>query len=311
MTLKSLGRRHLAVGNGHAIYVRCYGRLTAPPVLYLHGGPGAGIQAADLALIAQLDACVYLVDQRGCGRSRPLGGLAHNHLHGLLGDIEQLRTTLGIEQWCVFGGSFGATLALCYASLYPQRVSGCVVWGLFIPTPGCQWLYGPQGAAHLFPAQYQQFNPAGLELDCLLADFATGLAGQEWPRLAQRWLDWEMQLAMPCALVTEPPLSMEQLALAKIQVHFAANGYFNSMLMLDNLLRFWPTNLCMIQGELDYVCPPATVKAWLAQRGEPRPRELIVVNGSYHAINSPPMLEVISTAMTQALSRLSSSPFAP
>src|SRR5690606_27778284 len=102
------------------------------PALFLHGGPGAGAGAVHRRFFDPAHWRIVIFDQRGAGRSRPLGELAANTTPDLIADIEELRRHLGVPRWMLFGGSWGSTLALAYAQAHPERVVGCVLRGVFL-----------------------------------------------------------------------------------------------------------------------------------------------------------------------------------
>src|SRR5215468_9905659 len=124
----------LAVSDGHEIYVESVGRADGIPAVYLHGGPGSGCQPDHRRLFDPERFHAVLFDQRGCGRSRPKGGRENNTLPHLIADMEQIRQHFGFERWMVVGGSWGATLALAYAQVHPDRVSGIVLRATFLGT---------------------------------------------------------------------------------------------------------------------------------------------------------------------------------
>jgi proline iminopeptidase len=131
-----LSTQHMAVGDGHEIYVETVGRTDGIPAVYLHGGPGSGCQPDHRRLFDPQRFHAVLFDQRGAGRSRPKGSREANTLSHLIADMESIRESLGFERWLVVGGSWGATLALAYAQAYPQRVSGIVLRATFLGTRG-------------------------------------------------------------------------------------------------------------------------------------------------------------------------------
>ncbi|WP_347555341.1 alpha/beta fold hydrolase [Robbsia sp. KACC 23696] len=122
----------LDVGDGHALYWRAHGRPDAPVVLIVHGGPGGASNPSWAQFFDPEKWRVVLFDQRGCGRSTPFGKTEHNGLNDLVGDIEVLRTALGVEKWALFGGSWGTTLALAYGIAYPARCTGFLLRGIFL-----------------------------------------------------------------------------------------------------------------------------------------------------------------------------------
>ncbi|QID18414.1 alpha/beta fold hydrolase [Nitrogeniibacter mangrovi] len=125
----------LDVGDGHALYVERSGNPEGLPVVCLHGGPASGLSVAHRRFFDPARYHIIQFDQRGCGRSRPRGSLEHNTTDHLIADIERLRAHLGLGQWLVMGGSWGATLALAYASTYPRHCTGLMLRGLFMGAP--------------------------------------------------------------------------------------------------------------------------------------------------------------------------------
>src|ERR1700744_2095358 len=129
-----LTSEHLAVGDGHEIYVESVGHLGGIPAVYLHGGPGSGCQPDPRRLFDPERFHAVLFDQRGAGRSSPKRSRENNTLPHLIADMEMIREKFGFERWMVAGGSWGATLALAYAQAHPERVSGIVLRATFLGT---------------------------------------------------------------------------------------------------------------------------------------------------------------------------------
>ena len=221
----------LDVGDGHQVYWEACGDPAGAPALFLHGGPGAGCTESDRRWFDPAHYRIVLMDQRGAGRSRPHRELQANSLQHLIGDIEALRLHLDIERWLIFGGSWGATLALAYAQGQPQRVSALVLRGVFLATAAeREWLYAPAGIARLRPAQWQRLiaklplaqsphpnpdpnlilNPdpkQNLNSDLIDAFFRQLHCGQRTTELetARAWLQWEQDLMEPKA--SEPQIA--------------------------------------------------------------------------------------------------------
>ena len=124
--------RRIAVGDGHYLYVEEIGPADGLPVLFLHGGPGSGCTPGQRRLFDPQRFRTILVDQRGAGRSLPLGDLHDNTTADLIADLDLLREALGIPAWIVFGGSWGSLLALAYAQIYPENILGLVLRGIFL-----------------------------------------------------------------------------------------------------------------------------------------------------------------------------------
>ncbi len=150
------GSGYLARGSGHSMYWEQAGNPRGLPALFLHGGPGAGAGSVHRRFFDPRLWRVVLFDQRGAGRSRPLGGLEDNTTAHLVEDIEALRCHLGIERWLLFGGSWGSTLAISYAQAHPDRVAACVLRGIFLGRDSeVDWFL--HGVRAVFPDAHDQF----------------------------------------------------------------------------------------------------------------------------------------------------------
>ncbi|QYJ79101.1 alpha/beta fold hydrolase [Shewanella acanthi] len=292
-------RDWFSVGNGQQLHLAQFGNPKGIPLLYLHGGPGAGVDVSELTLFAPEQFWILLLDQRGAGQSQPSAELEHNHLNGLICDIETIRQQLGIERWCLVGGSFGATLALVYSGLFPERVIAQVLWALFIPSQnGIEWLYGKTGAAKLFPHNYSEFTGGALSLELLFEDYRARLNSPE-PRIcydaARRWLQWELTLAdLPTLLPLR--LSSVLLSLARIQLHFVANNYFNMFDVLQRVIPKIGARTLLFQGTADAICPPHLLEAFLGQITSPNIEVRSLIEGGHslksEAISLAVMLEI-------------------
>ncbi|HEY0418656.1 MAG TPA: alpha/beta fold hydrolase, partial [Acetobacteraceae bacterium] len=146
----------LPLEDGHVMYWEQVGNPAGRPVLFLHGGPGAGAGAVHRRFFDPATWRVVIFDQRGAGRSRPLGSLRANTTPHLVADIEVLRRHLGIDRWLLFGGSWGSTLALAYGQAHPERVAACVLRGIFLGRMAeVEWFL--HGVATVFPEAHSAF----------------------------------------------------------------------------------------------------------------------------------------------------------
>ena len=261
----------LDVGNGHQVHWNCSGHPGAPAVLFVHGGPGAGCTPADRRWFDPQRWRIVMLDQRGAGQSRAQALLQANDTPHLLADMEALRLHLGIARWVLFGGSWGATLALAYTQQHPQRVSGLVLRGVFTATRAERcWLYGARGAATRHPAAWQRLcAAAGVQSGVtLLQAMTTRLQTDDAAAIAaaHAWWHWEQDLmdaettgpAAPRAALADSAA----LAQARIGVHYARQGWFlrEGQLLADAVtLRGVPGFI--VQGARDLVTPPATARA--------------------------------------------------
>lgn len=271
----------LEVSDGHAIFWEEAGHPGGVPVLFVHGGPGAGCTARDRRWFDSARYRIVTFDQRGCGRSTAHDALAANTLAHLLDDMEALRRLLGIERWLLFGGSWGATLALSYAQRHPHRTLGLVLRGVFAGSAAeRRWLYGPQGAARLQPGDWQRFiaplaRPVRDDGD-LLDAYAQQLGGADPGRritAARAWWRWEQSL-MDDESQSPPADGADDdaiLTIARMGVHYARHHYFlaeGQLLAQAGCLDTVPG--VIVQGGRDRVTPPGTAfalhRAWRGSR---------------------------------------------
>ncbi len=257
---------YLPLSAGHLMYWEQVGNPSGPAVLFLHGGPGAGAGPVHRRFFDPGFWRVVLFDQRGSGRSQPLGSLAANTTAHLLADIEALRVHLGIDRWLLFGGSWGSTLALAYAEAFPERVSGCVLRGVFLGRPQevAWFLYG---LATVFPDAHAAFAghlPAAERRDLLAgylrrlthADIGVALAA------AEAWTRYEgtCSTLLPCPEeVTRFAQDHTALAMARIEAHYFAHDLFlprGGLLGGVAALAGLPAEI--VQGRYDMICPVRT-----------------------------------------------------
>ncbi|HEX5803860.1 MAG TPA: alpha/beta fold hydrolase [Azospira sp.] len=244
----------LAVGDGHVLHVEECGNPDGLPLLFLHGGPGSGCSPRQRRLFDPQRFRAVLVDQRGCGRSTPLAGLAGNDTPALIADCERVRAALGIERWLVCGGSWGSLLALAYAAAHPAAVAGLVLRGIFLGSREEVHGYARAAAraARLLPASNADFvaDPLAPWVSRILsADPARALPA------IRAWLDYER------ALMGEAPLSSApdeaQQAKARIQMHYLMHDCFLAPEMpLAGVPAIRRRPATIVQGLADPVCPP-------------------------------------------------------
>lgn len=280
---------YLKVDDIHEIYVEECGNKEGVPVIFLHGGPGAGCELYHRQLFDPEKYRIILFDQRGCGRSHPHASLENNTTHDLISDIEKIREELGVEKWVVAGGSWGATLALAYAETYPEKVMGLIVRGIFLSTTKeIHWFY-QEGASQFFPDYWEDFlQPIPeSERDNLLRAYHQRLTGDnEIARMgaAKAWSLWEARTAtlLPSSSVLEHFSDPRNaLSIARIEAHyFINNGFLEDNQLLKNASRLEKIPGYIIQGRYDMICPMKQAwdlhNAWSAS-------EIFIVQGSGHA----------------------------
>ncbi|MCL2915298.1 alpha/beta hydrolase [Shewanella corallii] len=299
MQNKLFSKEWLPVSDGHSLHLARYGHPEGKPVLCLHGGPGTGCLPGDLAVWGEQKWQVIMMDQRGAGLSKPWASTDNNDFSHLLQDIEAVRHHFGFDSWHLAGGSFGATLGLLYAALYPERVEKGLFWGLFIPSAaGVNWLYGESGAALLFPDAYHRFSDRlQPRLRELLVNFSAELqSADESIRDAalRRWIGWESELAMPGSRGHWESTGRAQ-AMAAIQLHYAMNDYFDGAERWQQMLAELKVPCWILQGENDWVSPTTMLRRAL----EPGPDclSLEVVPAAHHSLADPRMFRAVHRAV--------------
>jgi proline iminopeptidase len=282
----------LEMPGGHRIYVEQCGKAAGRPVVVLHGGPGGGCSPGMRRFFDPRHYRAVLFDQRGCGRSSPHASVENNTTWDLVADIERIRRALGIERWIVFGGSWGACLALVYALTHPERVEALVLRGVFTMTQAeLDWFYGG-GAGAFWPEQWRAFASLVPEEERgdLIAAYNRRLFGAdpaEQTRFARAWAGWESSLA-----VLDPgegrgyPSSAYALAFARLENHYFINGGFleEDGWILRNLGPIAQIPGWIVQGRYDMICPPHTAHA--VHRAWPSSR-LRMVTQAGHALSEP------------------------
>ena len=262
----------LGVGDGHHIFYEQSGSAAGLPVVFLHGGPGGGCSPRHRELFDLTRYRVTLFDQRGCGRSFPRGAVQANTSAALIADIERLRRHLGIDRWLVFGGSWGAGLALAYAAAHRSACLGLVLRGVFLGRASdLDWFF--QHARQFLPDAWAAFAAQApqVEQGDLLRWLHVGLHGinpQAALLRATAWETWESsvsqrQSALPRSTPPSPDEALALLAKYRVQSHYLINGCFwgegeSALLAQVPLLAGLPT--AILHGRLDWVCRPQA--AW-------------------------------------------------
>ncbi|ABG30110.1 proline iminopeptidase [Roseobacter denitrificans OCh 114] len=285
-------QRMLDVGQGHRIYVEQCGNPAGIPVIVLHGGPGGGCSPAMRRYFDPTVFRVILFDQRGCGRSRPHASVTHNTTWHLVDDIELIRRTLDIDDWIVFGGSWGATLSLIYAQSHPDRTRHLVLRGVFLMTQAeLDWFYGG-GAGKFWPEVWARFTgpiPEDERGD-LIEAYRRRLFSGDMPqetRFAKAWSSWENALASIHSSGTSGDAPGEYArAFARLENHYFSNAGFLDFdgQILANVGRIAHIPGVIVQGRYDMICPPDSAYR-LAEAWENC--ELKMVRNAGHALSEP------------------------
>jgi len=293
----------MATDGLHEVWFEECGNPQGVPVVVLHGGPGGAVNPG---MRRYFDPAVYrivLLDQRGCGKSRPHASLDDNTTWTLIEDIERLRVQLSIDRWVVFGGSWGSTLSLAYAITHPDRVRALVLRGIFLLTRReLHWFY-QDGASMLFPDAWERFLapiPEDERQD-LMGAYHRRLVGQdraEQERCAIAWSSWEGETVSVEGPDARPDKFAEPdfaIAFARIESHYFVNGGFfpEDGWLLKNIDRIRHIPTWIAQGRFDVVTPMSG--AWALHRAWPEAR-LDIVKDAGHASSEPGIVDSLIRA---------------
>jgi proline iminopeptidase len=293
----------LPVGNGHVLHVEECGNPDGLPLLFLHGGPGSGCSPRQRRLFDPRRLRAVLIDQRGCGRSTPLGGLVGNDTPALVADCERVRAALGIDRWLVCGGSWGSLLALAYAQAHPDAVAGLVLRGIFLGSREEVHGYarGAARAARLLPPGNADF--AADPLMPWVSRILSGDPARALPAIAA-WLDHERRLMgeAPLAVSDNPLPDQAQAAKVRIQMHYLRHDCFlapGQPLADIDAIRRLPA--AIVQGLDDPVCPPLAAVRLRAAWPE---AEWTGVAAAGHGGLTPPLAQATVAALARIAERI-------
>ena len=286
----------LDVGDGHELYVEQSGNPAGDPVIFLHGGPGGGINPDYRRYFNPDKYRVVLFDQRGAGKSTPRASIENNTTWHLVDDIQRIKAHLKIQQpWHVFGGSWGSTLALTYAITHPHEVKALHLRGIFLTRKeDINWFY-QFGAHHIYPDAWQpyfEFIPHNERHDLVSAYYKRLTSDDKEVQLqaARRWSIWEAAtsylLPRTEATTRYQEDDIQALTFAKTECHYFINkAFFDSdNWILENCHKIQNIPTKIVHGRYDVVCPIKNafdLKAKLPQA------ELIVIDDQGHSLTEP------------------------
>jgi proline iminopeptidase len=298
----------LQTGGPHEIYYEECGTPNGKPAVILHGGPGGAINPTMRRFFDPSRWRMALFDQRGCGKSRPNASLEDNTTWALIEDIERLREQMGVEKWCVFGGSWGSTLALAYAITHPERVSALILRGIFLVSEReLRWFY-QDGASMLFPDAWARFlEPIPQEeRGDLMGAYHRRLTHPDrriQARAAAAWSQWEGDTISIRGPEARPAKFNEvdfAVAFARIECHYFANkGFFpEDGWILNNIAKIQTIPGWIVQGRFDVVTPLES--AWKLKTAWPRAHFEVVWDAG-HASTEPGIVDGLVRATDKAL----------
>ncbi len=292
----------LTVDSTHTLYWEQCGTQGGEPVLFIHGGPGAGCSAFDRRFFDPSRFRAILFDQRGCGRSTPLGELRDNNIDHLVADIEKLRESLDIDTWHVFGGSWGSTLSLYYAQEHPQRCRSLVLRGIWLLRDEeiDWWLYKMGWIQPELWRRFAEHLPEN-ERDDLLEGYWKRLTGEDRPAALAAAVEWSIYEGSCCTLLPNEEFSSafgeQEMAwnLARLEAHYFRNCRFQpDRLLLDRVERIRNIPAFAVHGRYDIVCP---VKSALDLKAVWPEASYVIVPDAGHSSHEPGITRELVAAM--------------
>lgn len=295
---------HLEVDSRHSLYYEWSGKEDGHPVVFLHGGPGGGVQASDRRWFDPAHYRILTFDQRGSGKSTPHADLTDNTTWHLVADIERLREKFSVDKWHVFGGSWGSTLSLAYAQTHPQRVTALILRGIFTLRHSELQFFYQEGASHLFPEQWETYRdgiPEPERNDFITAYHKrlTSSDSEEQLDAARRWSTWEnatSKLYIDAENLKKGEEDKWALAFARIENHFFVNqGWMEDgqLLQKANVDKIRHIPAVIVQGRFDVVCPAKT--AWDLHKVWPE-AEFHLVPDAGHSAREPGIVDKLIQA---------------
>lgn len=264
---------HLEVSPIHQLYYEECGNPQGQPVVVLHGGPGSGCNPGQRRFFDPAHYRIVLFDQRGSGRSLPTGCVEDNSIQALANDMELLREHLGISRWLVFGGSWGSTLALFYATLHAEKITGLLLRGIFLTRPSeIRWFLYEVG--RIFPEAWVDFvEPlAAAEISDILGAYHQRIFNApetEQLAAAQSWSAFENAIMYLCASPSAATSAPNNAMIARLRVHLhylVHDCFLASSPLLGQVEKFRHIPSIIIHGRYDMVCPVQTAyelhQAW-------------------------------------------------
>ena len=311
--LESFSKDVLESRDGHSIYFELSGNKNGLPVIFLHGGPGTGCNENHRRYFNPDKYRIIIFDQRGCNRSKPNGCVENNSTQDILDDVESIRKKLNIEKLILFGGSWGATLALLYAEHYPQHVSGIILRGTFLARQcDFEW-FAHDGVSRIFPDYWHEYlsNFAEDEMNERLKVLHSRVfsdnkeiqleAARAWALWAGRVVTHSLDLKEEYALEEDDDEKL--INEVKIEMHYAKNRYFiDENQILKNISNIPDVPITIIHGRKDLTCLPES--SWTVHQSLPG-SEYVVVTDAGHLASEPAMIDALITATDQMADNIS------
>jgi proline iminopeptidase len=293
----------LSVSPVHKLYYEQCGNPKGIPLVFLHGGPGGGLDPIHRRFYDPNAYRIVLFDQRGSGKSQPFASLEDNTTWHLVEDTEKLRKHLGIDRWVVFGGSWGSTLALAYAETHPERVMSIILRGIFLCRPQeIRWFY-QEGINAIYPDTWDDYVsviPPEERGDMLKAYYRRLTSSDESEQIlaAKAWSQFEgstSKLIPSQTLIDEFTDPRKAIPLARIECHYFINNCFFSTdnYLVENVGSIRKIPGVIVQGRYDVVCP--MISAWELHKAWPEAK-LEIIPDAGHSVTEPGITDALVRA---------------
>jgi proline iminopeptidase len=291
----------LETGSRHAVYVEQSGNPDGIPVIFLHGGPCSGTKPDHRRFFNTEFYRIILFDQRGSGLSLPFGELEHNSTQDLIDDMERIRLDLNINQWLLFGGSWGGALALLYAQQHGDKVMGMIIRGVFLARQQDLDWFIKGGAGLIYPELWRELLASVPEQAS--ENVLYGLCAALWSddevahkRVTKAWMDWGGQVALgndyQSGAIGE--ISEQMVKQVRMEMHYARNRYFiKENQILENCERLQTIPTVIIHGRYDLVCP---VEAGMRLAEALPGADYIVLPNAGHVAKGDEMIDALVSA---------------
>ncbi len=290
---------YLKVDGIHSIYYHQYGNPEGIPVLTIHGGPGGQSKAKYAQLYDLKRYKIIMFDQRGCGKSLPIAEVTNNTTKDLVEDIEKLRLHLKIEKWHIHGPSWGSTLALYYAQIYPERVVKMLLRGVFLGSKSEEdWLHN-YGANLFYPQEWEKLlsilpEESRLNITDYLYDIAVGADRALQEKYLPAFNKWEEKLLTLEPVTQEEEINIdEEINGAKIMLHYIHNMFFledMELIRSTNIQKIINIPIVIINGRYDMITPP--ISAWSLHKKLPNSKIIFVTLAGHHGKDGALAIEI-------------------
>jgi proline iminopeptidase len=300
--LEPFSNNILESSSGHSVYFEQSGNKSGIPVIFLHGGPGSGCSENHRRYFNPDKYRIILFDQRGCNRSTPQGFIENNTTQDILKDIDSIREELDIDKWLLFGGSWGATLALLYTEQFPQCVSGIILRGTFLAQQCDFNWFAKSGVNKIFPDYWQEFMSAFNEDEkkkpvTTLYDRIFSNNKKTQLEAAKVWALWAGRVVthnLADKYILEIEDEDKLISEVKIEMHYAKNKYFiKENQILEDIKKVPNVPIYIIHGRKDLTCLPES--SWLVHQALPDSK-LVLVDDAGHLASEPAMINALITA---------------